>query len=393
LDFELSDVQAKRYDEVLHGTRARLGSVNGFSRAHWREAARLGLPGLCIPVTYGGSGLNALDTAISLEALGRGCPDTGFVFAICAHLLACAVPVRDFGSEELRRRWLPGIAAELIAANAITEDEAGSDTGHLSVTARRVTAKRITAREVTAKRVTAGSDAGHYVLNGEKSFASNAPVSDVLITYAMTSPGDGFLGLSAFLVPANTDGVTIGTPLAKMGLEGCLASRVTFTDCRVDADLRLGEEGQGSAIFARAMTWERACLFAAYVGLMDEQLDRCVAYARNRRQFGRAIGRFQAVSHRIARMRLRLESARLMLYRACWLIDTGRPAQAASALAKVAVSEAAVGNSLDAMQVFGGAGYLVSCGIERNLRDCVPSRVFSGTNDIQLELIAREAGL
>jgi clorobiocin biosynthesis protein CloN3 len=379
MDFEFSDAQAKRYAEVLRGTRARLGEMSGFSRARWREAARLGLAGLCVPAEYGGGGLNALDTAISLEAFGRGCPDTGFVFAVCAHLLACAVPVRDFGSEELRAQWLPGMAdadgtaGELIAANAITEDEAGSDTTHLNVTA--------------------SSDAGHYVLNGEKSFASNAPASDVLVTYAMTSPGDGFLGMSAFLVPANTDGVTIGDPLEKMGLAGCLASRVKFTNCRVHEYLRLGDEGQGSEIFARAMTWERACLFAAYVGLMDEQLDRCVAHARDRRQFGRPIGRFQAVSHRIARMRQRLESARLLLYRACWLIDSHRPAQAPAALAKVAVSEAAVANSLDAIQIFGGAGYLTSCGIERNLRDCVPSRLFSGTNDIQLELIAREAGL
>src|SRR5204863_6377118 len=196
-----------------------------------------------------------------------------------------------------------------IAANAITEDEAGSDTSRIAMTARR--------------------DGGGYILNGEKSFASNAPASDVLVTYATTSPGGGFLGLSAFVVPAGGGGVTIGDPLAKMGLEGCLAGRVAFTECRIPEDARLGREGQGAEIFAHAMTWERACLFAAYVGLMDSQLDRCVAHARQRRQFGRAIGRFQAVSHRIAGMTQRLEAARLLLYRACWLIDNRRPAQAA----------------------------------------------------------------
>ena len=378
MDFELSDEQAKRYHRVLNAARDRLGDTSGFSRARWREAAALGLTGLCVPAEYGGGGLNALDTALSVEAFGRGCPDTGLVFAVCAHLLACAVPVRDFGSQELRRRWLPGMASavagdERIAANAITEDEAGSDTSHLGVTARK--------------------DGHHYLLNGEKSFASNAPAADVLITYATTSPGGGFLGTSAFLVPTQTHGVIVGDPLNKMGLNGCLAGRITFTDCRIHESFRLGDEGQGSSIFAHSMTWERACLFAAYLGLMDEQLDRCVGHARDRRQFGRAIGRFQAVSHRLARMRQRLEAARLLLYRACWLIDNHRPALGATAVAKVAVSEAAVANSLDAIRTFGGAGYLVEGGIERNLRDSVPSLLFSGTNDIQRELIAGEAGL
>lgn len=387
MDFEFSADQRKRYDEILHGARARLGHASGFSRARWREAANLGLTGLCVPASYGGCGLGALDTALSLEAFGRGCPDTGLVFAVCAHLLACAVPMRDFGTEEVRKRWLPGIAGgELIAANAITEDEAGSDTSHLDVTA---------ARGVWGDRSPqlVGTDGGYYVLDGEKSFASNAPVADVLVAYATSSPGGGFLGTSAFALPSDTDGVTTGSPLEKMGLEGCLASRVTFTGCRIPADLRLGREGQGAEIFAHSMNWERACLFAAYVGLMDTQLDRCVAHARSRRQFGRAIGKFQAVSHRVAGMRQRLEASRLLLYRACWMIDNERPAQAAAALAKVAVSEAAVANSLDAIQIFGGGGYLAAQGIERNLRDCVPSRLFSGTNDIGRELIAREAGL
>lgn len=374
MDFEFSDTQRKRYDEVFQGSQARLGDASGFSRARWREAAKLGLTGLCVPADYGGCGLNALDTALTLEAFGRACPDTGFVFAVCAHLLACAVPVRDFGTTDIRDRWLPGIAdGELIAANAITEDEAGSDTSHLDVMAR--------------------SEGENYVLDGAKSFASNAPVADVLIAYATSSPHGGFLGISAFVVPSDTDGVTTGSPLEKMGLDGCLASRVVFTGCQIPADLRLGREGQGAEIFAHSMTWERACLFAAYVGLMETQLDRCVAHARSRRQFGRAIGKFQAVSHRIAGMRQRLEAARLLLYRACWLIDNDRPARTAAALAKVAVSEAAVANSLDAIQVFGGGGYLAAQGIERNLRDCVPSRLFSGTNDIGRELIAREAGL
>ncbi|MGW3471701.1 acyl-CoA dehydrogenase family protein [Saccharopolyspora sp. NPDC000995] len=375
MDFALTAAQNQRYEEILLDTRNRLtGDVELFEDK-WREAAGLGLTGLCIPAEYGGSGLGAFDTAICLEAFGRGCPDTGFVFAVCAHLLAGAVPIRDFGSTTLRRDLLPGLAVgDLIAANAITEDDAGSDTSKLSVTARR--------------------DGGSYAIDGEKSFVSNGPNADLLLTYASTSPGGGFLGISAFVVPSGLSGVALGEPFEKMGLDGCPAGRVTFRDCHVQESHRLGAEGQGSAIFAHAMNWERACLFAAYIGMMDDQLERCVAHAKQRRQFGRAIGNFQAVSHRIATMKQRLESARLLLYRACWLIDQAGDGQAsATALAKVAVSEAAVANSLDAVQIFGAAGYLVPGGIERYLRNSVPTTLFSGTTEIQREIIAREVGL
>jgi len=379
MDFELTAEQRKRYADILGAARALLANhsetYGQFSRAQWREAARLGLTGLCLPADHGGGGLGALDTALCLEAFGRGCSDTGLVFAVSAHLLAGAVPVRDFGSAEMRERLLPGLAAgELIAANAITEDDAGSDTGRLGVTACR--------------------DVDDYVIDGEKSFVSNAPAADVLVTYAATSPGCGFLGISAFVVSPGTPGISVSEPLAKMGLGSCPAGRVRFARCRVPASCRLGEEGQGSAIFARAMAWERTCLFAAYIGVMDDQLERCVAHARARRQFGRPIARFQAISHRIAMMKQRLESARMLLYRACWLIDQQRDAYlGAVALGKVAVSEAAVSNSLDAIQIFGGTGYMAAAGIERYLRDSVPSTLFSGTTEIQREIIAREAGL
>ncbi|MBF6330377.1 acyl-CoA dehydrogenase family protein [Nocardia transvalensis] len=375
MDFALTAAQLERYEELLDETRNRLADSGASAADKWKTAAALGFTGLCIPAEYGGSGFGALDTALCLEAFGRGCPDTGLVFAVSAHLLAGAVAVRDFGSERLRRELLPSLASgDLTAANAITEDDAGSDTSRLAVTARR-------------------SDTG-YVIDGEKSFVSNGPTAGVLVTYASTAPDGGFLGNSAFAVPSELPGVHLGEPFTKMGLEGCLAGRVGFHDCLVPEDYLLGAEGQGSAIFAHAMTWERACLFAGYIGMMDDQLDRCVAHARRRRQFGRPIARFQAVSHRIATMKQRLESARLLVYRACWLIDRDHSEQAAAAaLSKVTVSEAAVANSLDAVQIFGSEGYLVEGGVERYLRDSVPTRLFSGTTEIQRDIIAREMGL
>lgn len=374
MDFSLTTIQTNRYEEILEKTRKR-SPGDGTSVEHiWREAAEIGLTGLCIPQEFGGSGLGAFDTALCLEAFGRGCADTGFVFGVCAHLLAGAVPIDRFGSERLRRDFLPGFASgTLIAANAMTEDDAGSDTSRLTVTAR--------------------SFEDSYIIDGEKSFVSNGPIADVLVTYASTAPEGGFLGLSAFAIPSGLTGITLGEPFDKMGLNGCLAGRIGFRDCHVPREFLLGQEGQGSAIFAHAMMWERACLFAAYLGMMDDQLDRCVAHARARQQFNRPIARFQSVSHRLAEMKRRLEASRLLLYRACWLIDQQDHGQSAAALAKLSVSEAAVANSLDAVQIFGAAGYTAAGDVERYVRDSVPARLFSGTSEIQRDIIAKGLGL
>ena len=380
MDFDVTPEQQKRIDALRTAVRFRLPGVARnspdahYSRDEWSAAAALGLTGLCLPATAGGGGLGALDVALCLEAFGDACTDTGLVFGVAAHLLACAVPIRDFACRSVLDELLPGLAdGTLIGANAMTEPEAGSDVGALTTTATPVD--------------------GGYVLVGVKSFASNAPVADVFVTYAVTDPTAGFLGISAFAVPRGLPGLEVGGPMPKMGLWGCPASSVEFTGCRVPARYRLGEEGQGSMIFQHSMGWERACLFGLYLGVLARQLRQCVEHARTRRQFGRAIGGFQAVSHRIADMRVRLEAARLLVHRACWLLDAGRDHRAAAAVSKVAVAEAAIANGLDAVRVFGGAGYLAEGGVEAQLRDAVPAAIFSGTAEMQKEILTREMGL
>lgn len=380
MDFDLTGAQRKRRDEIASSVRERLAGPSPvspgehFTRERWRTAADLGLTGLCLPAEHGGSELGALDTALCLESFGQSCADTGLVFGVAAHLLACAVAVRDFAQDEVRGDLLAAMASgDVIAANAITEDDAGSDVGGLAMTARL--------------------DGDEYVLDGEKSFSSNAPLADVFVTYAVTDPDASFLGVTGFVVPRDLPGIEVGDPMAKLGLHGCPAGRVRFTGVRVPARYRLGEEGQGGMQFQHSMGWERACLFALYLGVMTEQLRRCAQHARKRRQFGRRIGEFQAVSHRVAVMSQRLESARWLLYRACWLMDQGREHTTAVSLSKVAVSEAVIANGIDAMQIFGGTGYLTSTGIEAQLRDALPSTVFSGTSEIHRGIIARGLGL
>ncbi|MGC5011917.1 acyl-CoA dehydrogenase family protein [Streptosporangium sp. DT93] len=380
MDFGLGGARGERRDAMFDGARKSLYEEDGpprepFTRERWRAAAELGAAGLCLPAGYGGGGLGALDTALSLETFSRGSGDTGLAFALSAHLLACCVAVRDNADDAVRAELLPGLASgALVAANAMTEDGAGSDVSRLATVAR--------------------PDGDHYVLDGVKSFASNAPAADLIVTYATTDPGLGFLGVTAFAVPRDLPGVTVGEPMAKMGLDGCPAGRVEFSGCRVPARFRLGAEGRGSAVFQGSMAWERACLPAIYLGMMEEQLGRAVEHARGRRQFGRALGDFQAVSHKLVTMKQRLEGARLLLYRACWSLDEGdADAATHAALSKIAVSEAAVANSLDAIQVLGATGYLGAAGVERQLRDAVPGTIFSGTTEIQREFVARGLGL
>ncbi|MGV9214137.1 acyl-CoA dehydrogenase family protein [Micromonospora sp. RB23] len=378
MDFAWTPEQRDAYDQVRASAEQAFPPTADASRLHdreaWRRLGRLGLLGLCIPAEYGGGGLGALDTALRVEAFGRGCADTGLVFAASAHQFACAVPIAGFGTPEVKKGLLPRICSgEVVAGNAMTEAGAGSDVSRLAVTATET--------------------ADGYLLNGEKTFVTNGPVADVLVTYATTDPAAAHLGVTAFVLDRDTPGLTVSEPLDKMGLVSAPAGRVSFQDCLVPAHRVLGEPGQGAAIFQHSMRWERACLFAGYVGLLDRLVQRCVQHATSRRQFGRRIGDFQAVANRIVEMKLRTESARLLLYRCCWEMDNGGGSELNVALSKLAVSEAAVAGALDAVRLFGGLGYLRDTGIETMLRDAVPSTIFSGTSDVQRLLIARELGL
>jgi alkylation response protein AidB-like acyl-CoA dehydrogenase len=382
MEFSWSPEQRARYDETLAAVRAAFpagetaeaGETDFYTAEQWQRLGKLGLLGLSVPARYGGGGLGALDTARSVEALGRGCVATGMVFGASAHLFACAMPIVDFGSEAVKSRVLPGICdGTLVAGNAMTEEGAGSDVSRLAVTGRQVE--------------------GGWIVDGEKSFVSNGPAADVFTVYATTDPKAGYLGVTGFVVDRTAPGVSTGEPFDKMGLSQCPASTVRFDQVFVPDEQVLGEPGQGGFIFQHSMGWERACLFAGFLGLADRVLDQAIAHAKSRKQGGHRLAEFQAVSHRIAEMKLRLESARLLLYRACWEMDQQLPATLSIALSKLAVSEGVLANALDAVRLFGGRGYQRADRIEAALRDAVPSVIFSGTSDIQRQIIARELGL
>ncbi|WP_394833372.1 acyl-CoA dehydrogenase family protein [Pendulispora rubella] len=381
MDFEWSAQQRALRDRVLQVARERVEPVcveRGYDAHFTRDEMRLcgehGLLGLCIPSADGGGGHGLLDTACALEALTLGCGDVGLGFAIAAHLFACSTPIAEFGSEKLRQRVLPRLGSgEWIGANAITEEGAGSDVFAMTSSARR--------------------DGDFYVLDGAKSFVTNAPIADVFVVFAKTDPSRGFLGISAFAVERDTPGLFIGPGLAKMGLSSIPASGIDLRNCRVPAGHRIGDEGQGGVIFGRSMLWERAGLFAIWTGDMQRRLAQAIEHVRTRRQFGQRLSKKQSVAHRIADMKLRLESSRLSWQRACWMVDRRTATALDAAMAKVAVSEAAVASSMDVIQLFGSKGYLQPGGIERALRDAMAATIASGTSEMQRDIIASELGL
>jgi alkylation response protein AidB-like acyl-CoA dehydrogenase len=381
MDFAWSDAEDAAYRRIsreIADSLAPLVAARGldrpFERREWRRCGEIGLLGLPVARELGGRGLGCASTARMMEAFGESCEDMGLVFAVGAHLFGCVVPVLEHADEPTRRRLLPRLCAgEWVGANAITEVEAGSD--------------------VFSLRTRAARDGDAYVLEGEKSFVTNGPVADLFVVYAATQPQHGFLGLTAFAIERDTPGLVLGEPFDKMGLDSVPSSALRLEACRVPASHRLGAEGQGGVIFARAMLWERTCLLAGYLGMMQRQLAQVVAHARTRKQFGRRIGKHEAVSHRVAGMKLRVEASRLLLYRACWSVDHGLDATLDASLAKLAVSEAALQSSLDAIQIFGGLGYHSHVGIERGLRDSVGATIASGTSEMMREIIARELGM
>lgn len=377
MNFDLPAETREMYDMVVGFASRELAAPEVFDsgdfRRRWSLAGKQGLVGATVPTEYGGSGLDAVTAAAAMEALGFGCRDTGFAFSVAAHLFAAVMPVVEFGSEEQKHRWLPALCSgERVAAHCITEPEAGSDALRLQTRATR--------------------DGDRYVLNGSKCFTTNAPVADVFVVQAATAPGGGFFGLTTFLVEAGTPGLTVGKRYDKLGLRGSPMADVYFEDCVVPAADVLDAEGSGAGIFSTSMRWERTCLFAAYLGAMKRVLDSTIVHVREREQFGTPIGGFQAVSHRVVDMMARLEAARLMLYKAARGLADGDDDEIGPALAKIVVSEAAVQLGLDAVQLRGALGVLDG-EAETLLRDAVPSRIFSGTNEIQKNNVARALGL
>jgi len=382
MDFDLTPEQRELRDTIVRFARARLnpGIVERdreqtFSRELWRECARMGLAGLPVPEEHGGAGLDAVTTAVALEAFGYGCEDGGLAFSLCAHLLPCVVPIWEYGTDEQKRRWLPGLCdGTLIAVNGMTEPGTGSD--------------------AFAMQTRAVKDGDGWRITGNKTFNSNGPVADLAVVFALTDPVKGYHGgVTTFLVPRDAPGFKPGQKFEKMGLRTSPIGELVLEDARVGDDAVLGGVGGGSTLFTRSMDWERTFLFALHVGTMERLLEKAVAYARTRTQFGQRIAKFQAVSHKIADMKVRLEAARLLVYRTAWRIGRGKNVSMDAAISKLFASESLLKTAMDTVQVLGGYGFMTEYEVERALRDAVGGTIYSGTSEMQRNIIARWLGL
>jgi alkylation response protein AidB-like acyl-CoA dehydrogenase len=341
-----------------------------FSHDGWKKCANFGVQGLPIPEEFGGSAADPVTTIAVMEGLGYGCQDQGLLFSINAHMWTSAIPILKYGVEEQKRKYLPGLCdGSLIGANGASEPEAGSD--------------------VFSMRTRVEKDGDGYVLSGSKIFVTNAPVADLFTVYGTLDPKLGAMGICGFIIDKGTAGLSVGKKMDKMGLRTSPMAELVLEGCRVPANARLGREGRGAEVFNCSMSWERACILATCLGTMRRQLEKCVSYARTRKQFGQAIGKFQSVANRIVDMKLRYETARLLIYKVGWLMQQELSADMDAAMAKLYVSESFVKSCLDAIQVHGGAGYMTELEIERELRDSVGSTLYSGTSEIQRNIIAR----
>ena len=392
MDFSWTEDQERLYEEAVEFAQRELnGEVGGdldgdlggdlverdakgeLNTAAWQKAADFGVLGWCMPKAYGGAGFDVVTAIRLLEGIGYGCRDNALTLGLNGQIWSVQAPLLHFGSEQQKQKYLPRLCSgELMAAHGMTEPESGSDAFSLRTTAEKTD--------------------GGYVLNGHKAYVGLAPVAGLSLVFANTRPEVGQWGISAFLVEREFDGYEAPPARPKMGLRTNPLGDILLKDCFVPEGNRLGPEGIGVSIFNYSMDWERGFIFAGHVGSMARQLDDCVRFSRDRRQFGQAISEFQSVSNRIADMRLRLETSRLLLYKLAWMKENDQPAMLEAAMTKLHVGEAFAQNSLDAMRIHGAKGYLAEYGVERDVRDALGGVIYSGTSDIQRNIIAKITG-
>jgi len=381
MDFAWSDQQRELLDAVGRFASQQLNynviendRDSVFNHDAWKKCGGFGIQGLPVPAEYGGLGMDPLTTVAALERLGYACKDNGLLFSINAHMWTAIIPVLYNGSETQKKKYLPGLCnGTLIGGNAMSEPNSGSDAFSLATTAVKKGSK--------------------YVLNGSKIFVTNGPVADLLVVFATLDKARGAYGICAFLVEKDSPGLNVARKLEKMGVRTSPMAEVFFEDCEVSEENFLGKEGAGSLMFTNSMTWERGCILASAVGSMQRLLETSVRYAKERRQFGQSIGKFQRVADKIVDMKLRVESARHMLYHCAWLRGQRKQVYLEAAMAKLHISDCWVKCCEDAIQIRGGYGYMTEYEVERELRDAIGSKLYSGTSEIQRSLIASLLGL
>ncbi len=376
MDFNLSEEQQLLKKTVREFAEAEIrpharewDEKQEFPRELFGKLGELGLMGVVWPTEYGGSGMSTLDYAVVMEELSR--VDAGVALSVAAHNSLCSGHIFLAGSEAQKKKYLVPLArGEKVGCWGLTENSAGSDAG--------------------GTRTTAVRDGGHWLLNGSKTFITNGRVADVAVVMAVTDKAKGKKGISAFLIESGTRGFRAGKKEDKLGVRSSDTSELVFEDCRVPAENLLGQEGMGFIDTLRILDRGRIGIGAWSLGIAQASLEASLAYAQGRRQFGHPIADFQAIQFKIADMATQVDAARLLIWRAATLRDTGREHTTESSMAKLYSSEIAVQAALEAIQIHGGYGFTKDYPVERYLRDSKLGTIGEGTSEVQRLVIARE---
>jgi len=336
------------------------------------KMAKLGY--LCIryPLEYGGAGADRVTECIYVEELSRVC--AGIAGALLVQSSLGTSPIYNYGSEEQKQEYLlPAIRGEKISSFGLTEPNAGSD---------------VMAIETRAKK-----EGDSYIINGTKIFITNGPIADYVIVAAYTDKSKKSKGISLFIVDKGTPGFTVSRKLDKLGGRATETAELAFEDCKVSGKKLIGKEGEGLGMIMNTLTGGRIVTGARYLGIGQAAYEAALRYAKERVQFGKPIGKFQAISFKLADMAMDLESARLMIYRAAWMDDNGKKCAKEASMAKVLGTEAAVRVTGEAVQIHGGYGYMMEYPVQRYFRDAKLGTLVEGTSEIQRTIISRELGL
>ena len=359
----VKDLAAKKLAPVAD----ELDRRQEFARDNFKAMSELGLTGIGIPGEYGGSEGGELSVAVAVEEIAWACAATADI--LDTHLCLCTKPIYTFGNEEQRRKFLPPlIKGEKVGGFAITEPEAGSD--------------------IAAIQTTAVRDGDSYVLNGTKVFMTNGDVAGTAIVFA-NIPELGKRGMTAFVVEDGTPGFTKGKKYDKLGMRAATNADFIFEDCRVPAENRLGDEGQGMKICLAILDHGRIGIAAQTLGITRAVLERSIEYSKQRIQFGAPISQNQAISWMLADMAAQLEAARLLTHKAAFLADQGEPFTVYAAMAKLTASELCMKATTQGIQIFGGYGYMMDSPMQRYFRDAKLTTIYEGTSEVQRMVISR----
>ncbi|GAE28583.1 butyryl-CoA dehydrogenase [Halalkalibacter wakoensis JCM 9140] len=349
-------------------TAAERDEQERFDRSIFDQMAELGLTGIPWPEKYGGIGSDYLSYVVAVEELSRVCASTGVTLS--AHTSLAGWPIYKFGTEEQKQTYLRALAeGSKIGAYALTEPGSGSD--------------------AAAMKTTAQKDGEHYVLNGSKIFITNGGVADIYVVFAVTDSTLRHKGVTAFIVDADLPGFSVGKKEHKLGIRSSPTTEIIFENCRVPVANRLGQEGEGFSIAMMTLDGGRNGIAAQAVGIAQGALDASVAYAKQRKQFGKAIGSQQGISFKLADMATKIEASRLLTYQAAWKESEGLPYGKESAMSKLFAGDTAMDVTVEAVQVFGGYGYTKEYPVERYMRDAKITQIYEGTNEIQRIVIAK----